>query len=160
MTLQGWKTITTACIAVQARKTSSENPAIAVGAYFAFDEASNRCTLLARVSEERRALLADDFVEKRFLRKMVEPFFGRLRSDANFVQATHFFRVRWLTLYPGWLGVRSSIALRRCLFFYPKLSQVRSHPLIMRVQSNGTPSTEFFRTLLACRLRTEFTRSA
>ena len=53
---------------MQAKKTLGEDPAIEVGAYLAFDEASNGRSLLARVGEERRELLADDFVKKRLLR--------------------------------------------------------------------------------------------
>jgi len=53
---------------VQAKKTLGENAAIEIGTDFAFDEASNGRSLLARAGEERRELLADDFVKKRLLR--------------------------------------------------------------------------------------------
>jgi len=52
---------------VQAEKTSSEDATVEVGTEFAFDEASNWCSLLARVGEEGFEVLTDDFVEERFL---------------------------------------------------------------------------------------------
>ena len=53
---------------MQAEETSSENAAIEIGTEFAFDKASNGCSLLDRVGEECLELLADEFVKKRLLR--------------------------------------------------------------------------------------------
>jgi hypothetical protein len=53
---------------VQAKKTLGEDAAIEIGTDFAFDEASNGRSLLARVGEECLEALSDDFVKKRLLR--------------------------------------------------------------------------------------------
>ena len=53
---------------MQAKKTLGENAAIEIGTDFAFDEASNGRSLLARVGEECLEALSDDFVKKRLLR--------------------------------------------------------------------------------------------
>jgi hypothetical protein len=52
---------------MQAKKTSSEDATIEIRADFAFDEASNGRSLLARVREKGLDGLSDDFVEKRLL---------------------------------------------------------------------------------------------
>ena len=80
---------------MQAKKTSSENAAIDVGTYLAFDEASDGRTLLARVSEERRELLADDFVKERFLR-LVALVVGRVVGHVDPVRDR--VGVRWLSV--------------------------------------------------------------
>ena len=49
---------------MQAKKTLGENAAIEIGTDFAFDEASDGCSLLARVGEECLEVLSDDFIEK------------------------------------------------------------------------------------------------
>lgn len=48
-------------------KTSSEDATVEGGAEFASDEASNGCSLLARIGENGLEVFGDDFVEKRFL---------------------------------------------------------------------------------------------
>ncbi len=53
---------------MQTNKTSSEDAAIEIRTDFAFDEASNGCSLLARVREKGLEVLSDDFVEQRLLR--------------------------------------------------------------------------------------------
>ena len=53
---------------MQANKPSGEDAAIEIGTGFAFDEASNGRSLLARVGEECLEALSDDFVKKRLLR--------------------------------------------------------------------------------------------
>ena len=53
---------------MQAKKSLSEDAAIEIGTDFTFDEASNGCSLLARVGEECLEGFSDDFVEKRLLR--------------------------------------------------------------------------------------------
>ena len=49
---------------MEAEEASSENAAIEIGTDFAFDEASNGCSLFARVGEECLEALSDDFNEK------------------------------------------------------------------------------------------------
>ena len=53
---------------MQAKKTSRKDAAIEIGTDFPLDEASNGCSLLARVGEERLEGLSDDFVKKCLLR--------------------------------------------------------------------------------------------
>ncbi len=53
---------------MQAKKAPSEDATIEIRADFAFDEASNGCSLLACIREERVECLSDDFVEKRLFR--------------------------------------------------------------------------------------------
>jgi hypothetical protein len=53
---------------MQAKKASSEDAAIEIRADFAFYEASNGCSLLARIGEECLECVSDDFVGKRVLR--------------------------------------------------------------------------------------------
>jgi hypothetical protein len=53
---------------MQAEKTSREDATIEIRSDFALDEASNGCSLLARIGEERLKCLSDDFVEERPLR--------------------------------------------------------------------------------------------
>ena len=53
---------------MQAKKPPSEDAAIEIRTDFAFNEASDRCSLLAGVGEERLEGLSDDFVEKCLLR--------------------------------------------------------------------------------------------
>ncbi len=53
---------------MQAKKASSKNAAIEIRADFAFYEASNGCSLLARIGEERFKCLSHDFVKKCLLR--------------------------------------------------------------------------------------------
>ena len=52
---------------MQAKKTSSKNATIEIGADFPFDEASNRGSLLDRLGEKSLEALSDNFVEKRLL---------------------------------------------------------------------------------------------
>ncbi len=52
---------------MQAKKTPSEDAAIEIRADFAFDEASNGRSLLARVREDGLELLPDDFVKESLL---------------------------------------------------------------------------------------------
>jgi hypothetical protein len=74
---------------MQAKKAPSEDATIKVGADFAFDEASNGCSLLACISEERVECLSDDFVEKRFSRLVtlvvghVDPVRDRVGAPAT-----------------------------------------------------------------------------
>ncbi len=53
---------------MQAKKTSSEDATIEIRTDFAFNEASNGRSLLARVREKGLEVLSYDFVEKRLLR--------------------------------------------------------------------------------------------
>ncbi len=53
---------------MEAQKTLSEDATVEIGAQFAFDEASNGCSLLARVREKRLEVFPNDFVKKRLLR--------------------------------------------------------------------------------------------
>ena len=53
---------------MQAEKAPSEDAAVEISADLAFDEASNGCSLLARIGEKRLKGLSHDFVEKRLLR--------------------------------------------------------------------------------------------
>jgi hypothetical protein len=53
---------------MQAKKTSSEDATIEIRTDFAFNEASNGRSLLARVREKGLEVLSDDFVEKRLVR--------------------------------------------------------------------------------------------
>ena len=49
---------------MQAKKTLGEDPAIEVGAYLAFDEASDGRPLLTRIGEKGLEVFLDDFIEK------------------------------------------------------------------------------------------------
>jgi len=53
---------------MQANKPPSEDATIEIRADFAFDEASDGRSLLARVREKALEVLSDDFVEKRLFR--------------------------------------------------------------------------------------------
>jgi hypothetical protein len=55
---------------MQTKEASSEDAAIEIRTDFALDEASNGCSLLARVREKALEVLSDDVVEKRLLRLM------------------------------------------------------------------------------------------
>ncbi len=69
---------------MQAKETSGEDAAIEIRADFAFDEASNGCSLLGRVGEEALEGFSDDFVKERILRLMalvvghVDPVWDRV----------------------------------------------------------------------------------
>jgi len=53
---------------MQAKKTPCEDATIKIGAEFAFDEASNGGSLLARIREKALEIFPDDFVEECLLR--------------------------------------------------------------------------------------------
>jgi len=53
---------------MQAEKTSGEDATIEIRTDLAFNEASNGCSLLARVREKSLEVLPNDFVKKRLLR--------------------------------------------------------------------------------------------
>jgi len=64
---EGQKTVTAAAVAVQSKKTVSENSAVQIGAEFALDEAGHGRAIAPRSGEEGLELLPDDFVKERLL---------------------------------------------------------------------------------------------
>jgi phosphoenolpyruvate synthase/pyruvate phosphate dikinase len=60
--------VTAAGVTMHAEKTSSEDATIEIRTDLAFNEASNGCSLLARVREKNLEVLPNDFVKKRLLR--------------------------------------------------------------------------------------------